>query len=185
MTARKTTLAGLVGGIERAVRRDDPAGSAERTFRLLTEAVRSGEDFLPERFTTPCREAYARRLVHTGSNFTLMAMVWQGEQRTPLHDHDGQWVVECVYRGRIHVTNYRMTDQCGDLHQFEAEGDEYGIPGEASFRVPPFEHHVLRNAHSGPSVTLHVFGGAMTRCSIFEPVEGGYRRVTKELALTP
>lgn len=185
MTARKSSLAGLVTQIERGIRREDPEGSAFRTCRTLTEAVQSGGDFLPECFTVPSQDAYARRLVHAGKDFTLMAMVWQGEQGTPLHDHDGNWVVECVYRGRVHVTNYRLTGQQGELHQFEPECEEFQHHGEASFRVPPFEHHILRNAHTGPSVTLHVFGGAMTRCSIFEPVAGGYRRVEKQLTLTP
>ncbi|MEF8763377.1 hypothetical protein, partial [Stenotrophomonas sp. A3_2] len=83
MTARKSSLAGLVTQIERGIRREDPEGSAFRTCRTLTEAVQSGGDFLPECFTVPSQDAYARRLVHAGKDFTLMAMVWQGEQGTP------------------------------------------------------------------------------------------------------
>lgn len=35
--------------------------------------------------------------------------------------------------------------------------------------IPPFEYHVLANAIDRPSVTLHVYGGEMTRCHVFEP----------------
>ena len=187
LKARTLTLEDVIAGIEGAVRADDPEASAKAVMRVLSEAVRSGDDFLPVEFTRPSEASYARRVVHSSSSglFTLMAMVWQGTQATPLHDHDGKWVVECVYRGRVHVTNYQCTGSHDDLYQFEIESTAYGVPGECEYRIPPFEHHVLRNAHPEPTVTLHVFGGAMTHCSIFEPATGGYRKIDKQLAVTP
>jgi hypothetical protein len=40
---------------------------------------------------------------------------------------------------------------------------------------------VLENADATPAVTLHVYGGEMTYCHVFEPVEGGFRRRFREL----
>ena len=50
--------------------------------------------------------------------------------------------------------------------------------------IPPFEHHVLGNARrDGASLTLHVYGGEMDHCHVFEPAgEGLYRRCVKALA---
>ncbi len=40
--------------------------------------------------------------------------------------------------------------------------------------IPPFEYHVVENASDAPSVTLHVYGGEMNHCYVFEPVGGGW-----------
>jgi hypothetical protein len=49
--------------------------------------------------------------------------------------------------------------------------------------IPPYEYHVLGNAlPEQNSVTLHIYGGEMTRCSIYEPQPDGlWRRREKRL----
>ncbi|MFK5004321.1 hypothetical protein ACI4AP_27360, partial [Klebsiella pneumoniae] len=94
---------------------------------------------------------------------SIMAMVWGPGQGTPLHDHDGLWVVECVYRGKVKVTNFEPRGIQNDLHQFSVQSTEEGFPGDSDYRIPPFEHHILENAQAEPSVTFHVFGGSMHR----------------------
>jgi predicted metal-dependent enzyme (double-stranded beta helix superfamily) len=113
-------------------------------------------------------------------------MVWNRGQGTPLHDHAGTWCVECVYRGRIRVTSYsvRGGDPEKGVVRFERETVVMAGVGEAGALIPPFEYHVLENADETPSVTLHVYGGEMTYCHIFEPVEGGYLRKYRELGYT-
>jgi hypothetical protein len=50
--------------------------------------------------------------------------------------------------------------------------------------IPPFEHHVLANAcPDRASLTLHVYGGEMTHCDIFQPEASGmYRRCSRQLS---
>ena len=50
--------------------------------------------------------------------------------------------------------------------------------------IPPFEYHVLRNARPDrSSVTLHVYGGEMDHCCIYQPrPDGRYERVTRPLS---
>ena len=55
--------------------------------------------------------------------------------------------------------------------------------GSAGCLIPPFEYHVLANALDQPSITLHVYGGEMTTCHVFEPVGGG-RYVRRDRALS-
>jgi len=44
---------------------------------------------------------------------------------------------------------------------------------------------VLANAQEKPSVTLHVYGGEMDHCHVFEPQpDGSYLRLRKELCYT-
>ena len=43
---------------------------------------------------------------------------------------------------------------------------------------------VLENASDAPSVTLHVYGGEMDHCQVFEPVENRWLRRYRELRYT-
>jgi len=58
-------------------------------------------------------------------------------------------------------------------------------PGEAGALIPPFEYHVIANPAEQSAITIHVYGGEMTHCHIFEPMtDGTYLRKYKELAYT-
>ena len=130
---------------------------------------------------------YARRLIHRapGDRYTVLAMVWDVGQGTPLHDHAGIWCVECVYRGKIRVTSFSVHggDPEKDIVKFEREAVVMAGVGEAGALIPPFEYHMIENSTDQTAVTIHVYGGEMKFCHVYEPVGGGgYRREYKELS---
>jgi hypothetical protein len=78
--------------------------------------------------------------------YTVLAMVWERGQGTPLHDHAGRWCVECVYQGRIRVTSYSVRgDPERDLVEFRQESVVLAGIGEAGALIPPFEYHRIQN----------------------------------------
>jgi len=178
----------LVRQLDEAMAPRDDAGRCRTVKQVLEQSFASGTDFLDERYLVPNPERYARRLVHRDpqNRYTVLAMVWNGGQGTPLHDHAGMWCVECVYRGRIRVTSYACHggDPERDIVQFKKETIVHAGVGEAGALIPPFEYHVLENAGDTPAVTLHVYGGEMDHCHIFEPVENGWIRRYRELSYT-
>jgi hypothetical protein len=52
--------------------------------------------------------------------------------------------------------------------------------------IPPHDYHVLANAlPDRPSITLHVYGGEMDHCNVFEPrADGWYEQIPRQLELT-
>ena len=58
------------------------------------------------------------------------------------------------------------------------------LKGSAGCLIPPYEYHTLANKRGdAPSITLHIYGGEMDHCHVFEPInDGTYRRVEKRLA---
>jgi len=105
-------------------------------------------------------------------------------QGTPLHDHAGQWCVECVYAGRIRVRSFELTERDGDRCRFEFRSEVFAGVGEAGTLIPPFEYHILENAGESKAVTVHVYHGELTWCHAFFPedeAEGVYRRERKAL----
>ena len=179
----------LVRRLDQAMVAPDDEGRCRNVKKVLTEMLGSGTPFLDPRYLAPTPDHYARRLLHRDpqGRYTAVVMVWDQGQGTPLHDHAGMWCVECVYRGRIEVTAYSVTGgeaERGVVH-FREESRVFAGVGESGALIPPFEYHRLRNAGASPAVTLHVYGGEMTRCHVFDPLpEGGYIRRSRDLAYT-
>ena len=175
----------LVRRLDQAMNAPDDEGRCRNVKRVLTEMLGSGRPFLDPRYLAPTPDVYARRLLHRdpAGRYTAVVMVWDKGQGTPLHDHAGMWCVECVYQGKIRVTSYSVHggDPETGVVQFEKEKVVHAGPGEAGALIPPFEYHVLENAIETPAITLHVYGGEMTYCHTFTPVDGGWKRGYREL----
>jgi 3-mercaptopropionate dioxygenase len=168
-------LAQLIERLDAAVQLGDAAAITDCVKRELEVAILARSVRLPQRFHDVRPDSYARRLLHRNDElgYTAVVMTWGPGQRTPLHDHAGIWCVEGVVEGRMDVTQYDLVEQSDDAYRFEAKGCVHASVGSAGCLIPPFDYHVLANAIDQPSITLHVYGGEMTTCHIFEPVDGG------------
>jgi predicted metal-dependent enzyme (double-stranded beta helix superfamily) len=177
-------LTELIKRLDDAVQLGDAAAITHRVKRELEDAIHGRSIQLPDRFHHVRPDGYARRLLHKNEElgYTAVVMTWGAGQRTPLHDHAGIWCVEGVVEGRMDVTQYDMVEQTHDAYRFEAKGCVHASVGSAGCLIPPFDYHVLANAIDQPSITLHVYGGEMMTCHIFEPVDGN-RYVRRERPL--
>ena len=177
-------LATLIERLDAAVQLGDAAAITQRIKHELEDAMRDRAVTLPERFRRVRPEGYARRLLHRSDTlgYTAVVMTWGPGQGTPLHDHAGIWCVEGVVEGRMDVTQYDLVEEAHDAFRFEQKGCVHAAVGSAGCLIPPFEYHVLANALDELSMTVHVYGGDMTTCHVFEPVAGG-RYVRRERAL--
>jgi 3-mercaptopropionate dioxygenase len=152
---------------------------------VLIDSLKCGALAVPQRFKQPIEGTYARRLLHRddGGQYTMVVMTWGPGQKTALHDHAGIWCVECVVDGNMEVAQYDLVSEKDDTFRFEQRSRVIAGRGSAGCLIPPFEYHTLGNAAETPSVTLHVYGGEMDHCHVFEPAgDGSYRRVRKDLA---
>jgi predicted metal-dependent enzyme (double-stranded beta helix superfamily) len=152
---------------------------------ILIDSLHGGSLAVPPEYCTPVEGAYARRLLHRdpAGHYTMVVMTWGPGQKTALHDHAGIWCVECVVDGHMEVAQYDLTAEEEGRCRFAQRNQVIAGPGTAGCLIPPFEYHTLGNAAETPSITLHVYGGEMDHCHVFEPdSDGWYRRVRKELA---
>jgi 3-mercaptopropionate dioxygenase len=171
-----------------AVRLGDVTAIAERIKSDLESFIPSEGLILPPHFHETKPDTYARRLLYRDAElgFTAVVMTWGPGQRTGLHDHAGIWCVEGVLEGEMEVTRYELMEERADgVCRFEERGAMRATAGSAGALIPPFEHHVLANARPDrTSLTLHVYGGDMDHCDIFQPeaTAGSYRRCTRQLS---
>jgi predicted metal-dependent enzyme (double-stranded beta helix superfamily) len=175
----------LVERLDRAVQEPTPERITTAVKDALEEMVAGGTFELPAALTEPKSDHYARRLIHRSAEhgYTVIAMTWGTGQGTALHDHSGMWCVEGVLMGNIEVTQFENLEQRGSRFRFERQGTIVAGKGEAGALIPPFEYHTIANRSAGDkAVTLHVYAGEMTECTIFVPAnDGWYDRQQRQL----
>lgn len=176
----------LIPRLREAVELGETRAIAERIKDDLTELIDEGSIQLPERFYRPTEHGYARRLLHRDPDgrFTAVVMTWGPGQRTELHDHAGIWCVEGVVAGTMTVEQFELVEEREDgRFRFESRGQVLAGRGSSGALIPPFEYHILGNAKdAATAVTLHVYGGEMDQCSIYEPAgDGTHARIEKSL----
>ena len=172
--------------LDAAVQLGDTTAIAQRVKQALQQALRRDGLPLPAEFFEPRPDTYARRLLHRDpeGRYTAVVMTWGPGQGTPLHDHAGIWCVECVVDGEMEVRQYDLLRQEDGVYRFQAQPCIDAVRGSAGCLIPPYEYHTLSNRlPDGSSVTLHIYGGEMTHCHVFQPQDDGtYRRVERQLS---
>ena len=175
----------LIARLDSAVSAGDVPTITSRLKHEL-EALTGSGMHLPDHLRRPRPDAYARRLLHrdTARGYTAVVMTWAPGQRTALHDHAGIWCVEGVVEGNMNVTRYELIAEHDGSYSFADRGSVRAGVGSAGALIPPFEYHTLGNALTDrPSITLHVYGGEMDHCHVFDPrPDGSYARVFHSLS---
>lgn len=175
----------LIARLDAAVKAADPEAITRQVKRDLEELIGARRLRLPERLRQLRPDCYARRLLHRDPQlaYTAVVMTWGHGQRTALHDHAGIWCVEGVIEGMMEVRRYDLVDEHEGLYRFSEEGRVTASVGSAGCLIPPFDYHILGNALEAPSITLHVYGGEMDHCHVFEPrPDGRYERQIRTLS---
>ncbi len=183
-----TTLTdSLISGLDEAVSRSSDEDVCQGIKSTLEKVHKEGKDFLPENFCAPSSDRYARRLLHKDpeGRYSVVVMVWGVGQVTPLHDHAGNWCVECVYRGRINVVNYELKEEKDGLYRFRRNEEILGHIGEAGALIPPYEYHTIANDDPDQaSVTIHVYKGEMEQFAAFVPDGDCYKKELRDTYYT-
>ena len=183
----QTWISELVQKMDKAVVADGDSARCQQVMEVLSDSIGEGNCPLDPVLLRPVDSGYGRRLLHhdPAGAYSIVLMIWDHGQGTPLHDHSGMWCVEGVCQGCITVSNYDRLpnlDSGSDIFDFDLkEMMEAGV-GEAGRLIPPFDYHTIHNAGSELAATIHVYGGEVLRCNTFLPREGGgYQLEVREL----
>ena len=154
------TFGDLVGSVRSVTRRQlnwaDTAGLVAERLRLrlpspdlLTSEQRHGD---------PLR--YCCHVLHAESDgsFSIVALIWRPGQTTPIHDHV-TWCVTAVIQGSEHEDRYLLRED----RWLEHAGTTVTGAGSVTSLVPPGDIHRVRNAGSGVTISLHVYGTDLNR----------------------
>ena len=179
-------LTELIDRLDAAVLLRNPEAITTRVKSDLSDILSRSALELPQTYWRTRQDGYARRLLHQNPalGYTAVVMTWAPGQCTPLHDHGGLWCVEGVVDGTMEVTQFDLIDQSDGSYAFVERGRVRAGVGSAGSLIPPVDYHILGNAlPDRPSVTLHVYGGDLTKCHVFLPrADGRYERHDRALS---
>ena len=179
--------AGLIATLDDAIRGRSCGEITQALRHTLVRLIRQKQLPLPSEVFEANADHYARREIHRSEElgYTVIAMTWGPGQGTPVHDHSGLWCVEGVVTGVLEITQYELIERDDDRFRFEERGTLDAGTGSAGSLIPPHEYHAIRNPSADDiTVSLHVYGGEMRCCSMFQPLgEDWYRCCPKTLAL--
>lgn len=178
----------LVTALDQAICRDCPTEITDQLRHTLCRLIRDPEVKLPDCVFEPVGDHYARRELYRSEEhgYTVIAMTWGPGQGTPIHDHAGMWCVEGVWHGLLEITPYELTaQQDEERFRFESRGTMIAGAGSAGSLIPPHEYHTIMNpSDNDVAVSLHIYRGPMTSCSVFRPLEDSwYQRDQRQLSL--
>ncbi len=169
----------LVALLDREASKPDVEATVEGIKSGLCRLIRADELALPAVCLETVPGRYARRLLHRNDalGYSVVVMTWGPGQGTPVHDHAGMWCVEGVCAGHIEVQQYELTAREGERFHFEKRNSYHAGIASAGCLIPPYEYHRIENADDlEVAVSIHIYGGDMTRCNVFEAVGGDWYR---------
>ncbi len=189
------TVEDLAADVEEVVAREtEQARLVPQLEPLLARFLAAGT--LPEQY---CQAAAGRVAsdhqdftlyrVYRGANnrFNIMAAIWPAGGGTGVHDHAGNWVVEGVYRNKLHTIRYtRQDDESQPGHAELRETMALDMsPGDVAHVQYPDEFiHDFINPTQEPTVSVHIYGGDITKETLnyFDPANKAVESVAHDLS---
>jgi predicted metal-dependent enzyme (double-stranded beta helix superfamily) len=177
----------LVDALDASVGQRDENAITESLRKTLCTLMRNRDVTLPPCVFERASDHYARRELYRSEalGYSVIAMTWGPGQGTPIHDHAGMWCVEGVWAGTLEITPFELVEERDGRYRFEPRGTMNAGPGSAGSLIPPHEYHTILNpSEDAIAVSLHIYRGAMTSCSVFRPEgDGWYERDQRQLSL--
>jgi predicted metal-dependent enzyme (double-stranded beta helix superfamily) len=135
---------------------DDPHAIAAHLERLLAR-----DGWLAPEHQRSSRDSYRQHLLHVSSSrrLSVVALVWEPGQQTPIHDHVS-WCVVGVYRGMERETHFRLTER----DELVPVGTVDARAGHVEVLVPPEENiHRVEAVGDEKTISIHVYGADIGR----------------------
>jgi predicted metal-dependent enzyme (double-stranded beta helix superfamily) len=144
----------LIGDLEAAV-----SGPADALARGVTAALRaavSEPGWLPADRRRASHDNYARHVLHgdAAGRFSILAIVWNPGQMSPIHAHH-TWCGVAVYRGTLIETFFR-SDPAGAMPV--AIRTATRAAHTLSFDRPLTAIHRVANEGTETAISIHVYG---------------------------
>jgi predicted metal-dependent enzyme (double-stranded beta helix superfamily) len=127
-----------------------------REVKSALHAATAESGWLPPERRRASHENYARHLIYAdpGNRFSILALVWDRGQMSPIHGHHC-WCAVGVYRGLLTETYYRA-DTAGEP-PVETGSARHAV-GESTFDLSGTGIHRIGNYSSVLAISLHVYG---------------------------
>ena len=143
----------------------DSKGS--RAASLLARYAQERQDW--RRWALFDKNCYTRNLVHREEQFELLLLCWDAEQKSPIHNHQGQRCWMAVLDGVVRETLFKLP--VGDSDSalpLEAGASRECAPGQVAFITDEIALHEIASAGGKPAVSLHLYSRPFSSCQVYD-----------------
>jgi cysteine dioxygenase len=155
-----TELTNLLDSFSAARWKEESLGSISQ---LQTQTV-DLEDLLP--FVFFREDTYGRTLVHRRRSYEILVNSWLPNQKTPIHDHNGQRCWMWVSSGKLTFRNYHRVDSKQEAPRL-AGPDQVFSAGESTYIDDTIGLHEIVNLSGKPAISLHLYAKPISKCQVF------------------
>jgi cysteine dioxygenase len=133
-----------------------------------------------ERYLHFAPNRYTRNLIYRDDLFELIALCWEPQTASPIHNHSGQLCWLSIQSGALRLENYNSLDGAGpgDRIRLVPSG---GIPraGEGCLDLQQGDNaiHRVSNPFDERAVSLHVYSRPFDTCIAYNPDESTAREM--------
>lgn len=157
-TTARAGLEPLVTALRTAL---PPSIAAPEAARRATQQLRRhlpSPDILTDSQRAGSPDQYVQHVLHVDpvADFSIVALVWQPGQATPVHDHIS-WCVVGVIQGDEHETRFESRRDGSAAYLVPADTSVNPTGSVCGF-APPGDIHHVRNAGEATAISLHVYG---------------------------
>ncbi len=160
-----TPLTRFIDAMDETVERESSPPCIARAAAGHLQELLGETDVLPDAYRVPAAANYCQHLIHVHERglYSLVSLVWNPDQETPIHDHRC-WCVVGVLKGREEETRYHLVSD-GSEQWLVPVGTVFAQSGSVGVLVPPAENiHRVANGGDSLAISLHVYGADIRAC---------------------
>lgn len=152
-------LQSLVRSLTAEFRKPRPSGRA--VADLLAGYASEHDDWRSFALASPC--CYTRNLVEKNEHYELLVLCWDRDQRSPIHNHEGQDCWMTILEGPIEEVHYRFDPGAPPV---AGRTKQFGR-GEVAFIRDEIALHDVRSPGESPVVSLHLYASPIAACNCY------------------
>lgn len=125
---------------------------------------------------------YTRNLIYRDDVFELIALCWEPQSASPIHNHSGQLCWLSIQRGALRLENFRSLDGPGPgdgIRLVPNGGVDRAPAGVLDLQQGDQGIHRVSNPFDERAVSLHVYSRPYDTCLYYDPAA----RTSREMRL--
>ena len=117
-------------------------------------------------FDTDC---YTRNLVHREEQFELLLLCWAANQKSPIHNHQGQRCWMAVLEGEVSETLFHLPEGASvQPRALDAGASRVCPKSQVAFITDEIALHEIASAGGKPATSLHLYSRPFATCQVYE-----------------